>query len=436
MNEIGVGLLGFGTVGAAVVAGLQTHADRMAHHAGVRLVIRGIADLDLKRDRGVRVDPAVLTRDAAAVVKDPRIDMIVELIGGTGIAREMLSMALTLGKPVVTANKALLAAHGAELYRLADERGTDLYFGAAVGGGIPVVRVLREGMTANRIDSIYGILNGTCNYILTRMEIEGLAFDAALTAAQQAGFAEADPSLDIDGFDTAHKAAILASLMLGQPVSLKAVTVEGIRGLAAQDIRYAFEMGYRIKMLAIAKRDEGGTGIRVHPTLIPLRHLLAQVSGVFNAVVLEGDMVGQSMLYGRGAGGDPTAGTVLADMVDAARNRLCGAVRRVMPTPDGERTAIRYQNISDVVTRYYFRASLLDQPGMLARVTRVLGDHGISIASVMQKESLVGKYVPVVIVTHAAREGAVNTALEEIDTMDGVGAPTVRLRIEDLGEQS
>ncbi len=434
MKEIGVGILGFGTVGAAVVAGLRDHADLLAQRAGVQLAIRKIADLDLTTDRGVPVDPEILTTDAAAVVNDPNIDLIVELMGGTGAARDMQRMALGLRKPVVTANKALLAEHGAELYRMAAESNTDLYFGAAVGGGIPIVRVMREALTANRVQSIYGILNGTCNYILSRMENEWLLFDTVLDAAQKAGYAEAEPSLDIDGYDTAHKAVILASLMLGRPVAMDAVHVEGIRGLSDQDLRYALDMGYRIKMLAIIKRVDTEIAIRIHPTLIPLGHLLAQVGGVYNAVVVEGDMVGQSMYYGRGAGGDPTAGTVLADMADAARNLVFGASRRVMPAMLSETEPIRYRAIADVVTRHYCRATLLDHPGVLGRITQALGNHGISIASVMQKELSAGAHVPVVIVTHEAREGDVAAALHEIDAMDAVGAPTVRLRIEDLGE--
>ena len=436
MKDIGIGLLGFGTVGAAVVAGLQEHAELIARRAGVRLVIRQIADLDTESDRGVTVDRSLLTTDAAAVVNSPDIDLVVELMGGVGTAREMVAMALRLGKPVVTANKALLAEHGAELYALAAGSGVDLYFGAAVGGGIPIVRTLRDGMTSNRIHSIYGILNGTSNYILTRMETEYLLFDDVLQAAQAAGYAEAEPSLDIDGHDTAHKAVILASLMLGCPASLDRVYVEGIRGLSELDIRYALEMGYRIKKLAIIKYLDGRLSMRVHPTLIPLGHLLAQVSGVFNAVVFEGDMVGQSMLYGRGAGGDPTAGTVLADMADVARNLVFGSVRRVMPAMSDDPEPIAYRAISDVSSRYYLRAAVLDHPGVLARITKILGDQGISIASVMQIESSVASHVPVVIVTHTAREGDMNEALREIDALDVVGAATVRLRIEDIGEPS
>lgn len=436
MKEIGVGLLGLGTVGASVVAGLRDHADLIARRAGVRPVIRKIADLDLDRDRGIAVDPLIMTKDAGEVVNSPDIDLVVELMGGVGMAREMVKLALELRKPVVTANKALLAAHGPELYPLAAEGATDLYFGGAVGGGIPIVRMMREGMVANRIDSIYGILNGTCNYILTRMENEWMLFDDVLKAAQAAGYAEAEPSLDIDGHDTAHKAAILASLMVGQPVAGDRVHVEGIRGLSDVDLRYALEMGYRIKMLAIIKYHENQLGVRVHPTLIPLNHLLAQVGGVFNAVVIEGDMVGQSIFYGRGAGGDPTAGTVLADIADVARNIVHGSVRRVMPAMDDDAGPIAYRAVSDVISRYYLRASLLDKPGVLARITKVLGDRGISIASVMQIEASAGAHVPVVIVTHDAREGDVDAAIHDINALDVVGAPTVRLRIEDLGEPS
>jgi homoserine dehydrogenase len=431
MKEIGVGLLGFGTVGAGVVEGLQRNTDLLARRSGVRLVLRWIADLDLERDRGVKVDKAILTRDARAVVEDPQVHVVVELIGGVGIARELVTRALELGKPVVTANKKMLAEYGADLFALAAKKNTELAFEASVAGGIPIIKALREGLIANHIREGYGILNGTCNYILTRMEQEGLPFDEVLKAAQAAGYAEAEPSLDIDGHDTAHKAAILASLAYGFPVPMKALQVEGIRGLAQDEIRYAAELGYRIKLLAVIKQDQRGVSVRVQPTLVPHGHMLASVSGVFNAVLVRGDVVGDTLYYGRGAGRLPTASAVLADVADVARNRACaGAIQPVFP-PDGRKAPMA--DLDELPARYYLRLALLDKPGVLARVAQVLGQHQISIASMIQKEQSRGDHVPVIVLTHEAAEKNFRVALDEIDRLDVVGAKTVRLRIEDFG---
>lgn len=431
MKEIGLGLLGFGTVGAGVVEGLQRNADLLAKRVGAKPVLRWIADLDLERDRGVVVDRAILTRDAKAVVEDPSVDVVIELIGGVGIARELVTRALELGKPVVTANKKLLAEFGESLFALAAERGTALAFEASVAGGIPIIKALREGLVANHISEVYGILNGTCNYILTRMEREGLAFDAVLKAAQTAGYAEAEPSLDIDGFDTAHKAALLASLAYGFPVPMQAVHIEGIRGMASDEIRYAAELGYRIKLLAIIKHEASGVSVRVHPTLVPAQHMLGSVDGVFNAVLVRGDIVGDTLYYGRGAGRLPTASAVLADVADIAARLARGekAGPPVLP-PSGGRE--RLVAMAEVRSRYYLRMSLLDQPGVLARVATILGAHRISIASMIQKEQRAGGYVPVIVLTHTAEEQAFRSALAEIDALEVVGAPTVALRIEDF----
>lgn len=431
MKEIGVGLLGFGTVGAGVVEGLQRNAELLARRAGVRLVLRWIADLDLERDRGVKVDPGMLTRDARAVVEDPKVDVIVELIGGVGIARELVTRALELGKPVVTANKKMLAEYGAELFALAARKKTELAFEASVAGGIPIIKALREGLIANHISEAYGILNGTCNYILTRMEQEQLPFDDVLKAAQAAGYAEAEPSLDIDGHDTAHKAAILASLAYGFPVPMKALQVEGIRGLAQDEIRYAAELGYRIKLLAVIKQDAHGVSVRVQPTLVPHRHMLASVSGVFNAVLVRGDVVGDTLYYGRGAGRLPTASAVIADIADVARHRAGSGVPQPVFPPDGKKAPMAA--LDDLGARYYLRLALLDKPGVLARVAQVLGQHQISIASMIQKEESRGDHVPVIVLTHEAAEKNFRAALDEIDRLDVVGAKTVRLRIEDFG---
>jgi len=329
MKEIGIGLLGFGTVGAGVVEGLQKNGDLIADRLGIRLVLRHIADLDLETDRGVEVSRDLLTDDAAGVIADPSVDIVVELIGGSDVALDLVKQALGAGKPVVTANKALLAEHGEELFSLAEAQNVDICFGASVGGGIPIIRALREGLIGNRIERIDGILNGTCNYILTRMQAEHLPFQTVLDDAQAAGYAEADPSLDIDGFDTAHKAVILASLAYGFCVPMEAVHVEGIRHLDQVDIECAANLGYRIKLLAVVNRAGKEVEVRVHPTLVPEDHVLASVGGVFNAVMVRGDFVGDALFYGRGAGRRPTAGTVLADIADVARNLAADTPGRV-----------------------------------------------------------------------------------------------------------
>ena len=435
MKEIGIGLIGFGTVGAGVVDGLDKNRAMLAARLGATPVLRVIADVDLERDRGVTVDRSLLTTDAEAAIRRPDVDVVIELIGGTGVARRFVKAALELGKPVVTANKALLAEHGREIFALAAEKHADIYFGASVGGGIPIVRALREGLIANRIESIYGILNGTCNYILTRMETERMAFDTALKEAQKKGYAEADPALDIDGVDTAHKAAILASLAYGFNVPMDAIAVEGIRGLSATDLAYALKLGYRIKLLAVIKcaHPEGGepaVEARVHPTLIPLDHMLASVSGVYNAAMVTGDLSGRTLYYGRGAGREPTASTVLADVADVVRNLVMGSTRRVPPI-QADGTVYRMLPIDAIRSRYYLRMTLLDKPGMLGQITSVLGRCDIGIASALQPEAHVGRSVPVVMVTHEAHERDVAAALKEIDGMAGVGGPTIRMRIED-----
>ena len=434
MEEIGIGLLGFGTVGAGVVEGLQKNGDLIARRIGAKLVLRKIADIDIDRDRGVKVDRSLLTRDAESVIKDPSVDVVIELVGGIGIAFDFVMKALALGKPVITANKALLAEKGEEIYRVAAEKGATVYCEASVGGGIPIIKALREGLVANHIQSIYGILNGTCNYILTRMEREKLPFDQVLKAAQAAGYAETEPSLDIDGIDTAHKAVILASLAYGFPVSMKGVPVEGIRGLDPADIANAAELGYRIKLLGIIKRMGKEIEVRIHPTLVPRHHMLASVSGVFNAIWVSGDIVGDTLYYGRGAGRAATSSAVLSDLADVASDLRSGLKGR--PPTFGRngvegRCAIR--GMGDIEARYYLRLSLLDKPGVLAKVAQVLGKNQVSIASVIQKETRLGEHVPVIIVTHQAKERDFRAALEEMDVLDVVGAPTVRLRIEDFG---
>lgn len=431
MKEIGLGLLGFGTVGAGVVEGLQRNGDLIASRSGVKLVLRKIADLDLERDRGVKVDRSVLTSDAMSVIKDPDVHIIIELIGGVGIARELVTEALKMGKPVVTANKKLLAEYGAALFELADQHKVDLRFEASVGGGIPIIQALREGLIANHIPNLYGILNGTCNYILTRMEQEGLPFDDVLKAAQDAGFAEAEPSLDIDGHDTAHKAALLASLAYGFPVPLSSMYIEGIRGIAREDIAYADEMGYRVKLLAIVKKLQSAVSVRVHPALVPKDHMIASVSGVFNAVLVSGDIVGDTLYYGRGAGRLPTASAVLSDVAAVAR-QLATRSTHHLPAfiPEGHKPALA--PVDDITSKYYLRLQVQDKPGVLARVAGILGDHHISIATMIQKDVQPQGRAEMIMTTHNARERDCREALARINALEFVAAPTVRFRIEDF----
>jgi len=425
MEEIRIGLLGFGTVGSGVVAGLQTHGNVLSARLGARLAVHRIADVDLKSDRGVAVDPAVLTRDAASVVADPEIDIIVELIGGTGVAKDLVVQALRNGKAVVTANKALLAKHGEEVFALAREAGTDIYFGASVGGGIPIVRALREGLIANRVKSILGILNGTCNYILTQMEHEGVAFDVALAEAQEAGYAEADPTLDIDGFDTAHKAVVLAALAYGIHVSPEDILIEGIRDEQGVDLAFAAELGYRLKLLAVVKREGDEVDVRVHPALLPEGHLLASVDGVYNAVLVNGDLTGKTLYRGRGAGRDPTAATVLADIADIVRNRRSGAAGRVPPVaPTGE--SVHLRDPADVAVPCYVRVPLGDGTATVQGCAEAFERRGVAVASAAElRESDTGR-ASAVIVTAPGREADLKAAVEEIAI-----AGTVRLRIEE-----
>ncbi len=431
MKQVGVGILGFGTVGAGVAEGLQRNRLLLSNRLGVEVVIRRIADLDITTDRGISLPPHVLTTDAYAVINDPAVDIVVELIGGSTIARELMLAALKVGKPVVTANKKLLAEHGEELFTLAEEQGVDLYFGASVGGGIPIVRVLREGLIGNAIGYIHGILNGTCNYILTSMEKDGLAFDVALANAQKQGFAEADPTLDVDGFDTLHKAAILASIAYGINPDVKSLPVRGIRGVVeAEDIRYAADLGYRIKLLAIVKDTDGEIEIRVAPTLVPEDGMLASVNGVFNAALVKGDLSDETLYYGRGAGRMPTASTVIGDIADAARAIASGAGSR-LAVPRTSR-AVRMKAPGDIVSRHYVRLSLGDAAGSLAAAAGAFGNHGVSIGAALQKGDP-GKtgYATVIVLTHLAKQADIDAALDEISNLPCCGAAPRRLGIED-----
>ena len=434
MKQIGVGILGFGTVGAGVAEGLLKNRQMLADRLGVDIVLRAIADLDVTTDRGVKVPKELLTTNAKAVIADPQVPIIVELIGGTGIAKTFVLEALKAGKSVVTANKKLLAEYGEEIFTTAEQHGADIYFGASVGGGIPIIRVLREGLAGNDIVSMYGILNGTCNYILTRMENEGLPFDEVLKAAQKAGYAEANPSLDIDGLDTAHKASILASLAYGFHVPLKQVQVEGIRNLSGMDVKFASEFGYRIKLLAAIRRDGQEIEVTVHPTLVPFSHMLASVNNVFNAVMVRGDLSGDTLYYGRGAGRLPTASTVIGDIGDIARNLAAGQVRyrRGICIVNQGKFGIRTGD--QISSKYYLRFMVIDKAGSLGQMTTILGRHGVSILAATQKaqeeeEPAAPNHVPVVMLTHAAKGAEVSAALQEIQEAGILSESPVSLRM-------
>ena len=430
MKQIGVGILGFGTVGAGVADGLLKHRDVMAKRLGVDIVLRKIADLDITTDRGIQVPDGVLTTDAKGVLSDPEIDIVVETIGGTGVAKTFVLEALGNGKCVVTANKKLLAEHGREIFETAAKNDVDIYFGASVGGGIPIIRVLREGLAGNEIESIHGILNGTCNYILTRMENEGLPFESVLKDAQKLGYAEANPSLDIDGFDTAHKACILAALAYGFQPGVDQVQVEGIRNLDGADVKYAADFGYRIKLLAVVAKDGPEVEVGVHPTLIPFSHMLANVNDAFNAAYVKGDMSDYTMYYGRGAGRAPTASTVIGDIGDIARNLAYDETRYARGVPNYAEGKVRLRAAGDIRSKYYLRFMLADRPGAMGVVASALGKHGVSISALSQKESSEGNLpVPVVAMTRVARAADIDAALEEIKAAGVTGEDPVKLRV-------
>ena len=430
MKQIGVGILGFGTVGAGVADGLLKHRDVMAKRLDVDIVLKKIADLDITTDRGIAVPAGILTTDAAATIADPEIQIIVETIGGTGIAKKFVLDALNAKKCVVTANKKLLAEYGQEIFETAKANNVDIYFGASVGGGIPIIRVLREGLAGNDIESIHGILNGTCNYILTRMENEGLPFDVVLKDAQKLGYAEANPSLDVDGFDTAHKACILAALAFGFQPSVDQVQVEGIRNLAGEDVKYAADFGYRIKLLAVVARQGDEVEVGVHPTLVPFTHMLSNVNDAFNAAMVKGDMSDYTMYYGRGAGRQPTASTVVGDIGDIARNLAHGETRYERGVPNYAEGAIKLRAAGEIASKFYLRFMLADKPGAMGIVATALGKHGVSLSAVSQKSPSEGNLpVPVVVLTHKAKSADVDAAIAEIKASGVVGEDPVKLRM-------
>ena len=429
MKEIGVGILGFGTVGAGVADGLLKHRELMASRTGVDIVLRKIADLDITTDRGIEIPAGVLTTDAPSVIADPSVQIVVETIGGTGIARKFVLDALNAKKCVVTANKKLLAEHGKEIFDTAEANGVDIYFGASVGGGIPIIRVLREGLVSNDIESIHGILNGTCNYILTRMEREGASFDDVLKDAQRLGYAEADPSLDIDGFDTAHKACILTALAYGFQPTLDQVQVEGIRNLAGIDVKYAADFGYRIKLLAVVAKAGDSVEVGVHPTLIPFTHMLSNVNDAFNAAMVKGDMSDYTMYYGRGAGRAPTASTVVGDIADIARNLAHGETRHRRGVPTYAEGKLALKAAGDIVSKFYVRFMVADRAGAFGTIATILGRHGVSISAATQKESGEKGFIPVVILMHEAKTSDLESAIREIVASGVVESEPVKLRM-------
>jgi homoserine dehydrogenase len=433
MKQINIGLLGCGTVGTGVAKLLIENKDLLTARVGADLNLKWVADIDIETDRGIQFPAGVLTTDAQKVVNDPEIDMVIEMIGGQGIAKDFMLQAINNGKHIVTANKALLAAHGNELFATAAQKGVDLAFEASVGGCMPTIKSLRESLVANHIQSMSGILNGTCNYILTKIEDEGISFNEALAQAQQQGYAEADPTLDVEGFDTAHKIAILAALAYGMEINLKAVYIEGISRITPLDIEFARQFGYRIKLLAISKMRDNRVEARVHPTMIPFKNLLTSISGTVNAITISGDAVGDILLCGRGAGMMPTASAVVSDIVDIARNILSGTVRRIPPL-SYQRESIRripVLPIDDLVTHYYFRFAALDRPGVLSRISGILGRYNISLQSVHQKGRKTNGSVPLVMLSHRAKEADVKRALAEIRDLNVVSDDPVLIRIED-----
>jgi homoserine dehydrogenase len=433
MKPVQVGLIGCGTVGSGVVRLLTEQRELLAQRLGGDLVLKKVADLDLDRARQVVLERERLTTRAGDLLDDPDIDIVVELIGGLDEARDLVLAAISRGKHVVTANKALLAHHGNDLLAAAQEKGVEVAFEAAVCGGIPIILALRQGLAANRIQELFGILNGTANYILTQMSQHGSSYAQALAEAQAQGYAEADPTLDVEGIDAAHKLAILMSLAYGARLDFDSIAVEGISRLDPVDLQFAREFGYCLKLLAITRDDGYRVEARVHPTLIPRDHMLANVAGAMNAVYLTGDAVGPILLYGQGAGMMPTASAVVSDILDLARHLTLGLKYRVPPL--GWNAALQSTRLikpmNDLVTNYYFRFAALDRPGVLSQVSGILGKNGISIAAVIQKGREVKGAVPIVMITHEAREADARQAMREIDELPVISPPTIFYRIED-----
>ena len=452
MQQVDLGLIGGGTVGGGVYGAIQRNGPLMASRLGVRLRIARVAVRDPRKRRAVAIPRSLLTADWKAVVDDPRVNLVVELMGGTTTARQVVLAALRQGKPVVTANKALLSAHGEELFEAAQRHGTNLYYEASVAGGIPIIKVLREGLIGNRITRLYGIVNGTCNYILTRMKLEAAEFADVLAEAQRLGYAETPPDLDVDGHDAAHKTGILASLAHGFWVNPRHIHIEGIRGITRLDIQFASLLGYTIKLLGIVKRaDEIHTGggevqqarkskivsrkshiqVSVYPTLIPDSHVLASVNHVFNAIYVRGDVVGDTLYYGRGAGPEATASAVLSDLADAALDLKCGTRNRIPPFVPHERDG-EVLPIDQVVSRYYVRLYVVDRPGTLAKIAAILAEARIGISSVIQPEGHEGKSVPLILMIHDAPNASMRAALAKVSRLPVVKGAPVMIRVENF----
>ncbi len=435
MSSVKVGMLGLGTVGAGTINLLQKNSDEIARRAGRGIEIVAAAARNLDRPRGCSTKGIRLTTDPFEVVNDPETEIVVELIGGYEPARELVLQALDNGKHVVTANKALIALHGNEIFARARDNGVTVAFEAAVAGGIPIIKSIREGLAGNRIEWLAGIINGTANFILSEMYYEGRQFADVLAEAQRLGYAEADPTFDVEGVDAAHKLTILASIAFGVPLQFDKVHVEGISHISREDVAYAEELGYRIKHLGICRQTEEGIELRVHPTLLPRRQLLANVDGVMNAVMVMGDAVGPTLYYGAGAGADATASAVVADLVDVVREFELDPVNRV-PYLAFQSTALSdtpVMPMSGIVTAYYLRMELADQPGVLADITRILGEAGISIEAILQKEPAPGaEHVPVILLTHPVRERQMDEAQDRIEALDAVQGRITRIRQEQL----
>jgi len=433
MKKVAVGLIGFGTIGTGVIRLLRENGEIISERVGAEIHLKRIADIDIEKDRGIEVDRTLLTKDAGDILNDPEIDIVVELMGGYEPARTFILDAMRRKKHVVTANKALLATHGDEIFQQALSKGVNIGFEASVGGTIPVIKTIKESLVANRIRSIYAIMNGTSNFILSKMTDEGKPFADVLREAQQLGFAEADPTYDVEGIDAAHKLAILLSLSYGKKVRLDEFYREGIAAISEKDIEFARELGYRIKLLAIAINRDNSIEARLHPTMIPFEHLLANVNSNFNAFHIIGDAADSVFLYGQGSGMMPTASAVLSDIVDISRDILKGIAGRIPPRVRDEESleAIRLLPFDQIRTNYYFRFSAVDRPGVLSRISGILGANDISIATVIQKGRKQGGPVPVVMTTYKARELDVRRAIEEIDRLDMVMDKTMLIRIED-----
>lgn len=432
MKEIKIGILGLGTVGTGIAKIIYENSPLITSRLGAKLTLKKAADIDLERDRGIQFNDGILTTDPFEVVDDPEIDIVLEMIGGETIAKDLILKAIENGKHIVTANKALLASHGNTLFKMAAEKGVSIAFEPSVGGCMPIIKTIRESLVGNRIVSISGILNGTCNYILSKITDEGVAFEDALSEAQAEGFAEADPALDIEGYDTAHKLAILSSIAYGAEINLNDIYVEGITNITAMDIEFAEQCGYKIKLLAITKFTGDAIDARVHPTMIPFSNPLSNVNGSLNAVTISGDAVGDMMLYGHGAGMMPTASAAISDTIDIARDLLNGIHTRV-PMLSFKMDQIRKiptQPIDEISTFYYIRFSALDQPGVLSTLSGILGDHDISIKSVHQTERKSNGAVPIFMLTHQAKEAEIQKALSKISSLDIITVPPSLIRIE------